>query len=97
MSAVRYRVPEIHHNETLKGKDDKGEDIVVHGSVHHPEMREFAGLVTRSHDDDTHDLVIFPPDRPPVHVHGVREGVGHGTFSHEGRRRKDETDGKKKD
>lgn len=68
MSQIRYRVPEVHHAETtVEGK-------TLTGSIHHREMREFTGLVTRSHDDGSHDIVIFPPDRPPVHIARVKEG-----------------------
>lgn len=73
---VRYRVPEVHETETTVG-----DEPTKKGSIHHREMTEFVGLVTRSHDDGTHDIVIFPPDKPPVHVHKVAEGHGPGTFS----------------
>lgn len=66
---VRYRVHEGHEGETLK--DGK----TLKGSIHHPELTEFTGLVTRSHGDGTHDIVIFPPNRAPVHVNGVGEGA----------------------
>lgn len=64
---VRYRVPEEHHTTTVKGEEE------IAGSVHHESLREFTGLVTRSHDDGTHDLVVFPPNRSPIHVDRVPE------------------------
>lgn len=72
---VRYRVPEEHYRETLDGGVEKT------GSIHHRDHREFTGLVTHSHDDGSHDIVIFPPDKPPVHVHQVTEGDGPGTVT----------------
>ena len=72
---VLYRPLEAHHTTTLRGDEE------FEGSLHHPEMREFAGQVTRSHDDGSHDLVIFPPNRNPVHIDRAHEGIGHGTFS----------------
>lgn len=75
MHIIRYRVAAAHQTETVR-------DGVTHaGSIHHPEQSEFAGLVTRSHDDGSHDIVIFPPDKPLVHVHRVQPGEGPGTFS----------------
>lgn len=78
---IRYRVPQGHRTETVKGQDDKGRDIVLRGSVHHAETDEFTGLITRSHGDGTFDIVIFPPDKPPVHVHGVKQGTAPGTLT----------------
>lgn len=67
---VRYRVHEGHKTETKKGEE------TLQGSLHHPELDEFTGLVTRSRPDGTHDIVIFPPNRAPVHVDNVTEGEG---------------------
>lgn len=72
---VRYRVPDNHLTETKRG------DETVHGSVHHPELAEFGGVITRAHGDGTFDLVIFPPHRMPVHVDRVRPGDAPGQFS----------------
>ena len=91
---VVYRSHEGHQTKTIVGheKDDKGNDklddegkkipIEVEGSIHHRDMREFAGLVTRVHPSgkkgqkDTYDIVIFPPGREPSHIEGVSEGKG---------------------
>jgi hypothetical protein len=67
---VRYRAPEV--TETVKGKD------TIRGSVHHAEIAEFTGIVTRSHHDGTHDIVIFPPGRTMVHLDRVKVGDGPG-------------------
>lgn len=80
---VVYRVPAGHHNTTVKVVD--GKEVETEGSVHHHEMREFAGQVVRSHDDGTHDLVLFPPGKSmPVYVEKVKHSDGGepGTFSH---------------
>ena len=70
---VSYETPENHHAKTLRG------DVTLHGSIHHPEMTAFTGLVTRVNDDGSYDLLIFPPARSPVHVAGVPYGTGPGT------------------
>ena len=70
-----YRVPDNHRTVTLRG----GHELL--GSVHHPELAVFTGLVTQRHEDGSADLIIFPPKRNPVHVENVREGAGPGTFT----------------
>lgn len=93
-SHVVYRAHKDHHNKTIVGhkKDDAGNElkddegnkipIEVEGSIHHRELRIFAGLVTRVNraakkgEKDTYDIVIFPPGAAPNHVEGVREGGG---------------------
>lgn len=72
---IRYRAAEIHLARTVRGARE------LEGSVHHAELTEFTGLVTRSHADGGHDIVIFPPDKPPIHLHNVREGQGPGTLT----------------
>jgi hypothetical protein len=71
---VVYRVKDEHRSETVKGSE------TLQGSVHHPEAAEFAGIVTRSHEDGSHDLAIFPPDRPVKHIARVTEGDGADQF-----------------
>jgi hypothetical protein len=71
---IVYTVPEMHQTKTVKG------ETVLEGSVHHPQLQVFSGLVTRVHDDNSADLVIFPPNRPPVSVDRAVEGEGIGTF-----------------
>lgn len=75
MASVIYRVPAAHYAKTLRG----GAELI--GSVLHPEMTEFAGLVTRRYEDGTADLIIFPPKRTPQHVERVPEGEGPGSFT----------------
>lgn len=65
-SPVIFHVPEARHMRTRK--HDKSEVI---GSAYHPELADFAGIVTRVGEDDRCDLVIFPPNRPPVTVNNV--------------------------
>ena len=75
---VRYRAAEAHLTKTVRGQD------LLEGSIHHPELAEFTGIVTQEHEDGTADLVIFPPGRPPAHVAGAQSGDGPGTFSRVG-------------
>jgi hypothetical protein len=75
---VRYRVPASHHAETVRGEQ------TLRGSIYHHERTEFTGLVTHSHEDGTHDIVIFPPDKAPQHVERVAAGEGDGTLSFTG-------------
>ncbi|HEV2187507.1 MAG TPA: hypothetical protein VGR70_09880 [Stellaceae bacterium] len=85
--SVLYRTHPDHHTKTIVGQEPDPENegkerpVTVDGSVHHPRLQEFAGLVTQSHDDGTHHLVIFPPNRPPVYVDHVKEGTEDGCFS----------------
>lgn len=73
---VVYRVPEEHHGETIK------EGVTTLGSVHHHELREFAGIVSREHEDGSCDLHIFVPNKPgSMAVDKVAEGDEHGQFS----------------
>lgn len=71
---VRYLAHADHRTETVRGEE------TLKGSTHHPEAVEFAGQVTRSHPDGTHDLVIFPPNKNPEHVDHAHEGDGPGQF-----------------
>lgn len=72
-NAIVYSVPDKHLTVTLKREGE------VQGSVHHHELTEFAGLVTRVYEDGEVGLVIFPPNRPHVTVDKVPEGDGPGT------------------
>lgn len=78
--AVVYRAHAEHKTETVK-KDANGKEITLQGSLHHPEMEEFAGLVGRVHADGSADLIIFPPNRPAVWVDAVKQGEGDHEFS----------------
>lgn len=69
---VRYRVPE---DERRMRSSELTADGKIVGSIHHPDHAEFVGMITRSYDDAKHDIVIFPPDRHPVHVARVPEAV----------------------
>lgn len=80
---IRFRAAAAHLVETVKG------EAVRVGSVFHDSLAEFSGLVTRSHPDGTHDIVIFPPDKAPAHVERVAEGAKGdepGTLSFAGKR-----------
>lgn len=71
----------FYHVPPLKpGEEPTEKHVKVEGSIHHPDLREFAGLVTREHPDGTRDLVIFPPGKNPTHVEAVPEGSEPGTF-----------------
>jgi hypothetical protein len=70
-SHVVFRPGEDHHNTTKTKHPVTGKEIEHQGSVYHPELREFAGLVTRGYEDGTCDLIVFPPNRQPVHVERV--------------------------
>lgn len=91
---IRYRVLPEHVNTTIKGQDAEGKDIVLHGSVHHPELTEFTGLITRSTEPapdakdakPTYDIVIFPPGLPLRHVNGVEEGPEPGQLQLDGKK-----------
>lgn len=73
---ARYRVPETHLAETVKG------GAALQGSVHHPEMSEFTALIARTLADGTHDIALIVPGKPElVHVAGVAEGDGPGTLT----------------
>ncbi|HEY2068265.1 MAG TPA: hypothetical protein VGG48_01825 [Rhizomicrobium sp.] len=81
-SHVIYHTHDEHR--TVTTKKQLGEEAVeLQGSIHHPELTDFAGLVTRlsagpsagkKKPAQLHDIVIFPPGRAPTHVEGVSEG-----------------------
>ena len=74
--SVIYRAHENHLTKTLKG------DQEVSGSVHHPEMTEFAATVTADNGDGTHRLQLHIPNHGRlVHVDDAAEGEGPHTFS----------------
>lgn len=81
---VVYLAAGAHLTTATKVAADKTPTTLI-GSIHHPELQEFAGLTTRVHADGRADLIVFPPGRPPVHVENVREddeaeGTEVGTF-----------------
>lgn len=81
-SNVVYHADKKHHTvtETVDTEKNKKE---FEGSVHHRELRDFAGLVTRENGEGknaTFDLVIFPPNAAPAHIAGVSEGDDDGEF-----------------
>lgn len=86
---VIYRAHDGHLNyerrpHPEKEKADRGVTILVHagGSIHHPEMHEFAALVTRVHRDGSCDLVFFPPSKEPQRAERVPEGKSGHTWRH---------------
>lgn len=72
MALVGSTVTYTAHPELCVGDD---------GSVFHPHVRSFAGIVTRTHDDGVCDLTIFPPGRAPAAVEAVTEGAEAGQFT----------------
>lgn len=63
--------------------------LVAEGSIHHPEMREFVGIVggvrrearTAERDARTvYDVLLFVPNKEPRWVDGVVEGSGDHEF-----------------
>lgn len=62
---VIFTVPSIHETKTVKG------DKEVLGSIYHAEMRQFAGMVGRVHEDGSASLLIFPPNGAPRWVDAV--------------------------
>ena len=77
-SHVVYHCAESHKTKTVKAEHGS-KPVELDGSIHHPELTDFAGLVTREHDTakgeaETFDIVIFPPGRAPSHIEGVVEG-----------------------
>lgn len=78
--AVVYTVLAAHVVETFLEKI--GDEVrSIFGSVHHPEMTAFAGVVGRVNDDGTSDIVIFVPNKDVRWVSAVPEGTGPGTFA----------------
>jgi hypothetical protein len=63
----------IGHQTTTVKTDGPNKGTLL-GSVFHPEMRTFAGVVGRVHDDGSCDLLIFPPNHTPVWVDGAKLG-----------------------
>jgi hypothetical protein len=91
---VTYRVADENRTTTRRGdkRDETGKPVldehgkpvphVVEGSIHHPEIDEFAGQVVRSYDDDTHDLAIHAPNRAQaITVSRVKCGDGANSFT----------------
>ncbi len=74
-AAVVYRVHDEHKTKTLKG------EATLHGSVHHPELTEFAGIVGRVHDDGSCDILLLIPNREPKWVDRVHAGDGDHQFT----------------
>ena len=74
---VIYQTDPVHHTKTVKHPmgDPAAPVVELEGSVHHPEMREFAGIVGRVNDDGTHDLLIHVPNQPSRWVNGCKESA----------------------
>jgi hypothetical protein len=74
---ILFRAAEVDFTITRKtplgGKAEQTE-----GSVHHPAYREFGGVITATHSNGRHDIVIFPPGREIKHLNDVEEGEGAG-------------------
>lgn len=68
-----------------KVKKTIDDTVELVGSIHHPEMQVFAGLITRARGRDEKgvhkfDLIIFPPGRAPKHIDDVAQGAGDHQF-----------------
>lgn len=85
---VIFSAAEAHLTNTVRA------GVEIQGSVFHPEVTQFAGLVTRVRDDGAADLIIFPPGRDPRAVEGVEEGDGPGRFQMLGDPREERADPK---
>lgn len=80
--AMVYRAHAEHrHKVTEKDVDGAETTKLTGGSIHHDAMDEFAGIVGRVHADGSADLLIFPPNRAPVWVDGVKPGDGDHEFT----------------
>lgn len=73
-SAVTYTVPDHHQTKTVRAEQE------TIGSVHHPEMLAFAGIIGRIREEGDADVLIFPPGRDPKWVLGVEQGEEPGQF-----------------
>lgn len=51
------------------------------GSIHHPELTDFVGLVTRLHADGSADLAVFVPHRGTLWFENIKPGRGPHEFS----------------
>lgn len=74
---VLFRVAENHRTKTVKG----GEELA--GSIYHPEMTEFVGIVGRVHviaKAQFCDLQLLIPNADPKWVGRVAEGDEPGEF-----------------
>jgi hypothetical protein len=71
---VRYTVLDAHKTTTKKG------DQELKGSVHHPALTEFAGIVGAVNEDGTCALQLFVPNKPPTWIDDAMEGAGAGQF-----------------
>lgn len=71
---VIYTAAKTEHTKSVRG----GRTQI--GSTYHPELQQFAGLVTRDYGDGRADLVIFPPRFPSRWVEAVTCGEDAGMF-----------------
>ena len=80
-SPIVYRVPEDRHTKTVKF--DKSEVV---GSTYHAELTEFAGIVAAVKDGGKVDVVIFPPNKPPLTINDLSADdlADPGSFGHGG-------------
>ena len=79
---VVYTVPTSQQTTTVK--TDGPNKGTLEGSVFHPSLRSFAGIIGEVQADGTYGLIIFPPQKPPVWVDGAKYGAGPGGFTEPG-------------
>lgn len=72
---VLFQASEVHRTKTVRGGE------TLEGSVFHPELVHFAGIIGRIHDDGTADIALIIPNHSDLRwVANVPEGDGPGCF-----------------
>lgn len=79
MSRLGHPVIYTVHDEHRVVANAEGAAL-VHGSIHHGEMTEFAGIVGRVHASGNCDIRLFVPNHDSVWVDDVPAGTGGHTF-----------------
>ncbi len=93
---VVYRAHDLHSNVVVgrepvrdehgkQTRDGDGKAVfkdIIHASIHHPTMRDFAAVVTQVLEGNRCNLTIFPPNREPKPVDDVAYGIEGHTWHH---------------
>ena len=74
-----YTVPDQHVTKTVR-TPASGKPAEVLGSIHHPELKDFAATVARVYPNGKAQLQLLVPNKSPVWVDQVAEGAGPGKF-----------------
>lgn len=53
---------------------------IIEGSLHHPHLRQFAGLIGRIHQDGRCDIFVFVPNKPGFWADAIEPGFGPNQF-----------------